>query len=107
MKIAVIDDYQDSFRTLNCYKKLSGHDVIVYKDTEKDAARLADRLKDAEALILTQQRSRLPRAVIERLPNLKLVNQTEQLRLKRLRMLECPPCAQSLLSGKRPVNRAR
>ena len=76
MKIAVIDDYQDAFRTLNCFKKLSGHDVIVYKDTEKDPARLADRLKDAEAIILTQQRSRFPRAVIERLPNLKLVNQT-------------------------------
>ncbi len=76
MKIAVIDDYQDAFRTLNCYKKLSGHDVIVYRDTEKDPARLADRLKDAEAIILTQQRSRFPRAVIERLPNLKFVNQT-------------------------------
>ncbi len=35
MKIAVIDDYQDSFSTLDCYKKLSGHDVIVYKDTER------------------------------------------------------------------------
>ena len=76
MKIAVIDDYQGAFRTLNCFKKLSGHDVIVYQDTEKDPARLADRLKDAEAVILTQQRSRFPRAVIERLPNLKLVNQT-------------------------------
>jgi D-3-phosphoglycerate dehydrogenase len=76
MKIAVIDDYQDAFRTLDCYKKLSGHDVIVHKDTEKDPARLAERLKDVEAVILTQQRSRFPRAVIERLPNLKLVNQT-------------------------------
>lgn len=76
MKIAVIDDYQDAFRTLDCYKKLSGHEVTVYKDTEKDPARLADRLKDAEAVILTQQRSRFPRAVIERLPKLKLVNQT-------------------------------
>ena len=76
MKIAVIDDYQDAFRTLDCYEKLSGHEVIVYKDTEKDPARLAERLKAAEAVILTQQRSRFPRAVIERLPNLKLVNQT-------------------------------
>ncbi len=76
MKIAIIDDYQDAFRTLDCYKKLSGHDVIVYNDTEKDPARLAQRLKDAEAVILTQQRSPLPRTVIEQLPNLKLVNQT-------------------------------
>jgi D-3-phosphoglycerate dehydrogenase len=76
MKIAVIDDYQDAFRTLKCYTKLKGHDVIVYTDTEKDPARLADRLKDVEAVLLTQQRSRFPSAVIERLPNLKLISQT-------------------------------
>jgi D-3-phosphoglycerate dehydrogenase / 2-oxoglutarate reductase len=76
MKIAVIDDYQDAFRTLKCYAKLKGHDVIVYTDTEKDPARLADRLKDIEAVLLTQQRSRFPSAVTERLPNLKLISQT-------------------------------
>ena len=76
MKIAVIDDYQDAFRTLKCYAKLKGHDVIVYNDTEKDPARLADRLKDVEAVLLTQQRSRFPSVVIERLPNLKLISQT-------------------------------
>jgi D-3-phosphoglycerate dehydrogenase len=76
MKIAVIDDYQDAFRSLKCYAKLKGHDVIVYNDTEKDPARLADRLKDAEAVLLTQQRSRFPSAVIERLPKLKLISQT-------------------------------
>ncbi len=76
MRIAVIDDYQDAFRTLKCYAKLKGHDVIVYNDTEKDPARLADRLKDVEAVLLTQQRSRFPSAVIERLPKLKLISQT-------------------------------
>lgn len=76
MKIAVIDDYQDAFRTLRCYAKLKDHDVIVYTDTEKDPARLADRLKSVEAVLLTQQRSRFPGAVIERLPNLKLISQT-------------------------------
>ena len=76
MKIAVIDDYQDAFKTLKCYTKLRGHEVVVYNETERDAARLAERLKDAEAVILTQQRSRFPRAVIERLPKLRLVSQT-------------------------------
>lgn len=76
MKIAVIDDYQDAFRTLRCYAKLSDHEVVVYNDTEKDAARLAERLKDAEAVILTQQRSRFPRALIERLPKLRVISQT-------------------------------
>jgi D-3-phosphoglycerate dehydrogenase / 2-oxoglutarate reductase len=76
MKIAVIDDYQDAFRNVQAYAKLAGHDVVVYQDTEKDPVKLAQRLKDAEAVVLTQQRSLFPRAVIERLPKLKLISQT-------------------------------
>jgi len=76
MKIVVIDDYQNAFKTLKCFPKLSGHEVVVYTDTEKDPARLGERLKDADVVLLTQQRSAFPRAVIERLPKLKLVGQT-------------------------------
>lgn len=76
MKIAVIDDYQDAFRKLECFSRLKGHDVIVFNDTEKDPAKLAERLKDADVVLLTQQRSRFPRAVVERLPKLKLISQT-------------------------------
>jgi len=76
MKIAVIDDYQDAFRKLECFSRLKGHDVIVFNDTEKDPAKLAERLKEADVVLLTQQRSRFPRAVIERLPKLKLISQT-------------------------------
>jgi D-3-phosphoglycerate dehydrogenase / 2-oxoglutarate reductase len=76
MKIAVIDDYQDSFRKLECAAKLEGHDVMVFHDTEKDPVKLAERIKDAEALILTQQRTPFPRALAERLPKLKLISQT-------------------------------
>ena len=76
MKIAMIDDYQDAFRTLRCYAKLKGHEVLIYNATEKEPARLAERLKDAEAVILTQARSPFPRALIERLPKLKLISQT-------------------------------
>ena len=28
MKIAVIDDYQNAFKTLKCFPKLSGHEVV-------------------------------------------------------------------------------
>jgi D-3-phosphoglycerate dehydrogenase len=76
MKIAVIDDYQDAFRRLRCYPKLEGHEVFIYNDTEKEPARLAERLKEAEAVILTQARSPFPRALIERLPKLRLISQT-------------------------------
>src|SRR4249920_894808 len=76
MKIVVIDDYQNAFKTLRSYPKLSGHEVVVYTDTEKDVTKLAERLKDAEVVVLTQQRSTFPRGVIERLPKLKLIGQT-------------------------------
>ena len=76
MKIAVLDDYQDAFRQLAGFARLQGHDVMVFHDTEKDPAKLAARLADADAVLLTQQRSPFPRAVIEKLPNLKLIAQT-------------------------------
>jgi D-3-phosphoglycerate dehydrogenase len=76
MKIAVIDDYQGAFRKMKAFPKLQGHDVTVHTDTEKDPAKLAERLKDAEVVVLTQQRSPFPRAVIEKLPKLKMISQT-------------------------------
>ena len=76
MKIAVIDDYPDVFRKLACAGKLRDHEVVVYNDTEKDPARLARRLDGAEAVLLTQQRSRGPRALIEKLDTVKLLSQT-------------------------------
>lgn len=80
MKIAVLDDYQDAFRKLACFARLKDHEVVVFHDTEKDPAKLAARLKDADAVILSQQRSSFPRAVIEKLPKLRLIAQTASLR---------------------------
>ena len=76
MKIAIIDDYQDAFRRVKAAQQLAGHELIVHTDTEKDPAKLAARLQDAEVLVLTQQRSKMPRAVIEKLPKLRLISQT-------------------------------
>src|ERR1700704_6454405 len=76
MKIAVIDDYQGAFAKTKAYPKLKDHDVVVYNDTVTDPEKLAARLKNADAVVLTQQRSPFPRAVIERLPKLKLISQT-------------------------------
>jgi D-3-phosphoglycerate dehydrogenase len=76
MKIVVIDDYQNAFKTLQCFPKLNGHEVIVYTDPETDIGKIAERLKDADAVVLTQQRTFFPRALIERLPRLKLIGQT-------------------------------
>ena len=78
MKIAVIDDYQDAFRRLSSFGRLEGHEVVVFNEPEKDLAKITGRLAaaGAEALVLTQQRTRIPRSLIERLPKLKLISQT-------------------------------
>jgi D-3-phosphoglycerate dehydrogenase len=58
------------------FARLNGHEVIAYRDTLKDTAALAARLHDAEVVVLTQERSRFPRALIEQLPKLRLIAQT-------------------------------
>jgi D-3-phosphoglycerate dehydrogenase len=77
MKIAVIDDYQDAFRKVKAFAKLNGHEFVVYTDSEKDPVKLAKRFEGCEVVVLTQQRTFMPRAVIEKLPaSVKLLAQT-------------------------------
>ena len=58
MRIAVLDDYQNVFRSLKCFEKLKGHDVAVYHDSVKEPGKLAERLDGAEAVILLQKMPR-------------------------------------------------
>lgn len=76
MRIAVIHDYGDMFRQARAFAKLKDHEVIVHRGTETDPVKLAELAGSAEALVLTQQRVKLPRAAIERMPNLKFIAQT-------------------------------
>jgi D-3-phosphoglycerate dehydrogenase len=76
LKIVVLDDYQDVFRTTSACRRLEGHEIVVFRDTQKDLAKLAARLEDADVVVLTQQRSAFPRALVERLPKLRLIAQS-------------------------------
>ncbi len=76
MKIAVLDDYQKSYHRLACAQRLAGHQVMVFHENEREVTRLAARLQDFDALILTQERSAIPRALIEKLPRLRIIAQT-------------------------------
>jgi D-3-phosphoglycerate dehydrogenase len=76
MKISILDDYQDAVRTLKCFPKLAGHDVTIWNDHTKDTDTLAQRLKDAEALVLIRERTPIRAPLIERLPKLKLISQS-------------------------------
>jgi D-3-phosphoglycerate dehydrogenase / 2-oxoglutarate reductase len=77
MKIAVMDDYQGAFCKMKCYAKLQGHEVISYNTSEKDPVKFGQRAAGCEVIVLTQQRSFLPRPFIDALPaSVKLLAQT-------------------------------
>jgi D-3-phosphoglycerate dehydrogenase len=75
MNITILDDYFDSVRTLKCFSMLNGHNVSIFNDHTKDVDTLAERLKDTEVLVLIRERTPVRRALIERLPKLKLISQ--------------------------------
>src|ERR1700716_2374783 len=75
MKITILDDYFDTLRTLDCFAKLKGHDVTICNDHVQDVDALADRLKDTDVLVLIRERTQIREALLDRLPNLKLISQ--------------------------------
>lgn len=75
MKIAILDDYHDTLRTLECFRKLAAHEVTVFNDHVQDTEALAGRLKDAEALVLIRERTKIRAPLLERLPKLRLISQ--------------------------------
>jgi D-3-phosphoglycerate dehydrogenase / 2-oxoglutarate reductase len=75
MKVSILDDYHDTIRTLQAFGKLAGHEVTVWNDHVQDTEALAQRLKDAEALVLIRERTKIRAPLLERLPRLKLISQ--------------------------------
>jgi D-3-phosphoglycerate dehydrogenase len=75
MKISILDDYHDTVRTLSCFSKLAGHDVTIWNDRVQDVNALAERLHDAQALVLIRERTQIRAPLLERLPMLKLISQ--------------------------------
>jgi D-3-phosphoglycerate dehydrogenase len=75
LKISILDDYFDTLRTLECFRRLAGHDVTVWNDQVQDVDALAERLRDTEALVLIRERTQIRTPLLERLPKLKLISQ--------------------------------
>jgi len=75
MNISVLDDYTDTLRTLDCFKKLEGHHVEIWNDHVQDAGALAQRLAQTEALVLIRERTRIQTPLLERLNKLRLISQ--------------------------------
>ncbi|MDB5514015.1 MAG: 3-phosphoglycerate dehydrogenase [Tardiphaga sp.] len=75
MKISILDDYFDTLRTLDCFRKLAGHDVTIFNNHVQDVDALAERLRDTEVLVLIRERTQIRTALLERLSKLKLISQ--------------------------------
>jgi len=75
MNVTILDDYQDTIHTLPCFAKMAGHAVTIWNDHTKDVDRLADRLRDTEALTLLRERTPIGAALLDRLDKLRIISQ--------------------------------
>jgi len=76
VKIAILDDYQDAVRGLECFKLLAPCEVEVLTETYRTVDELVSAIADVEILVLIRERTRIDEALLSRLPDLKLISQT-------------------------------
>ena len=75
MKVHLLDEWFDTLKTVPSFAKLAGHAVTIWTDHTEDEDLLAERLKEAECVVLFRERTQITRSLLERLPNLKLISQ--------------------------------
>ena len=73
MHIVIPDEYQDIVPRLDCYKLIAGHTVTIHREPAADFEALVERLRPADVIVSIRERVAFSRALIERLPNLKLI----------------------------------
>jgi D-3-phosphoglycerate dehydrogenase len=75
MNVTILDDYFGTLRTLTCFRKLDDHHVDIWTDHVQDTDVLAERLKNAEVLVLIRERTQIRAPLLKRLPKLRLISQ--------------------------------
>src|SRR5437870_1198499 len=73
MKIVIPDDYQDMVDQLECFSLIRHHHVTRYREPARDLNHLVERLCDADVVISIRERVEFSRALLEKLPKLKLI----------------------------------
>ena len=77
VQIAILDDYQGVALQSADWALLKGKaDITVFRDHLSDSAALIERLKPFDVLCVMRERTPLTRAILEQLPNLKLIAST-------------------------------
>lgn len=74
MKVAVLDDWFDTLRTLPCFERLVAHEVTVFNDHTEDVDELAGRLRGHDALVLIRERTPIRKPLLDRLADLRLIS---------------------------------
>ncbi len=73
-RVAILDDYQGVARRMADWASLpAGTEVAVFADHLNDLGAVATRLADFDAAVAMRERTAFPRALLERLPRLKLL----------------------------------
>jgi phosphoglycerate dehydrogenase-like enzyme len=77
IRIAILDDYQNVSLEMADWSPLAGHAMItVFNDHLADPEAIVERLLPFDVVCVMRERTPLARAVIERLPRLKLIAST-------------------------------
>ena len=77
IRIAILEDYQNVALEMADWSPLAGRaDITVFNDHLSNLDEIVDRLLPFDVVCLMRERTPLPRAVIERLPRLKLIAST-------------------------------
>lgn len=77
VRVAVLDDYQNAARRFADWTALEARaEVTLFHDNLSDPAAVVERLRPFDAICLMRERTPLPRAILEQLPNLKLISST-------------------------------
>src|SRR6201996_6376187 len=77
IRIAVLDDYQNAALEMADWSPLAGRaEITVFNDHLSDFDAIVERLLPFDVVCVTRERTPLPRSVIERLPQLKLIAAT-------------------------------
>jgi len=76
MKLAILDDYQRLALKYADWKKLPGVEVTVFDQAFSSGEEAAEKLKPFDIVCLMRERTAFPRALVEKLPNLKFVSLT-------------------------------
>jgi phosphoglycerate dehydrogenase-like enzyme len=73
-RIAILDDYQDAARRLADWARLpAGAELTVFRDHLADLHAVAARLADFDVVVAMRERTPFSRALLERLPRLRLL----------------------------------